>query len=477
MPTRPQLELAPAAARAPASRFSLARCYRDQERASMAAAGFYLRVYACAAVLEHLWDQYLRSRTRARLRRSGVPPAVKAALPDVDEEAYERAREYSRDKNALGTVTDFLSLLIGFATLWLAPRVWNGPALRAIERLGLAADHEVCRMVASMLILAPWSLCTTLPFSAWRTFVTEERYKFNKHTWRSWLSDALKSFVIEELVLNILLLGPMTLILRRLGPGAWWWLWLFTSAFILAFNMAYPVLIAPLFNTFKALDDGPVRQGIEGLIRSSGISCSCVFEVDGSRQSSHSNAYVAGFFKTKRIVVYDTLITHLDGQVDDVCAVVAHEIGHSKLQHNYALLGVACAQIFVLFYTLGFFTSDPSLVTDFGYDASCTYLTLAMFMMCYTAVVQPAFSVLFNAVTRQLEFAADAYSHRLGYDIRAALAKISKTNLADLNPDPLVSMCRDSHPTTVQRVAAIEALRKAAAGGGAEGREPHGKVD
>jgi STE24 endopeptidase len=111
-----------------------------------------------------------------------------------------------------------------------------------------------------------------------------------------------------------------------------------------------------------------------------------------------------------------------------------------------------------MFFTFGFCQSDPRLATDFGYDAPCTFLTLQTFLTLYSSLVSPFFSIALNAFTRQLEFAADAYSVSLGYDIRGSLAKISKTNLSDLNPDPLDSLCHHSHPTTVQRVTAVEAL-------------------
>jgi len=251
---------------------------------------------------------------------------------------------------------------------------------------------------------------------------------------------------------------PLVLLVRSLGGSAWLYGFGFITSFALLFNMAYPVWIAPRFNTFKPLPDSDVRAGIEALVSASGISCERIFEVDGSRQSNHSNAYVAGFGRTKRIVIYDTLISHLDSDVDAICAVVAHEIGHAKMHHNYALLVITAAQFFVMFYTFGFCQNDPRLATDFGFDRPCTFIALQTFFTLYSSLVMPFFSIGMNAFTRQLEFAADAYSVRLGYDIRGSLAKISKTNLSDLNPDPLDSLCHHSHPTTVQRVGAVKAL-------------------
>jgi len=347
-------------------------------------------------------------------------------------------------------------LATGLVHLWLQAAVWNGPALSLVLRCGGTASHELARAGASMLLCAPWDLLSGVPVDLYRTFVLEERFGFNKHTWLSWLGDSLKHFVVEELLMGSLMMAPLVLLVRSLGPSSWMYGFGFTSLFVLLLNVVYPVWIAPLFNTFAPLPEGDVRDGVEALVKSSGINCSRIFQVDGSRQSAHSNAYVAGFFGSKRIVIYDTLITHLDGDVEDICAVVAHEIGHAQLHHNYALLGVSTAQLFVMFRLFGVCT-DPRLVTDFGFDAPCAYLSLLTFFTLWS-VAMPLVSFGLNAFTRQLEYQADAYSVRLGFDIRKALAKISKTNLSDLNPDPLDSLFHHSHPTTVQRVLAVKQL-------------------
>lgn len=421
----------------------------------------FLRAYVLAVLLYHAFEQYIRLRRRARLSRRGVPAGVLAAMPTVDAAEYAKAQEYSAAKNQFGFIADAYGLCTGMVQLWLHAAVWNGPALRLLLWLGLTAEHELARACASMLITAPWDLLHALPVDWYKTFVIEEQFGFNKHTWRSWVGDTLKHFFVEGVALGSLMMVPLVLVVRNLGDSAWVYGVGFTSAFVLVLNVVYPVWIAPLFNTFTPLPEGEVRRGVETLVRESGISCDRLFQVDGSRQSSHSNAYVAGFFRTKRIVIYDTLVTHLDGDVAKICAVVAHEIGHAQMYHNYALLGATCAQIFVMFRTFALCT-DPRMVTDFGYDAPCAYLTLQTFFTLYS-LVMPVFGIALNALTRQLEYAADAYSVRLGYDIRDSLAKISTTNLSDLNPDPLDSLCHHSHPTTVQRIVAVKALIEGAA--------------
>jgi len=311
--------------------------------------------------------------------------------------------------------------------------------------------------VALMAICAPWDLLISLPISAYSSFVVEERFGFNKYTLRTWVADKANNWLVE-IALSLLTMLPLVVVLRNLGEHAWLWAWAFVTAFCLVFNVLHPIWIAPLFNSFTPLPDGPVRAGIENLVRESGLRCDRLFEVDGSRQSSHSNAYVAGFFGTKRIVVYDTLCKHLELDVSRICSVVAHEIGHARMQHNWMQLALAMLQLFVTFFTFGLCRTETNMVLDFGFDSPCTYLYLHCFFLLYNSALMPILEPLTNAFTRQLEFAADAYAVRLGYDIRPALKLLDQKNLGNANPDPLVSLCHHSHPTLVQRVAAVERL-------------------
>jgi len=397
-----------------------------------------------------------------------VPLAVRTALPQVDESAYLRAQQYASAKNSFGFFSDLYLLLCEVALLFAAPAVWNGPALNmTVNGLGLTPAHELARMWCSLLLMSPLEILIKLPVSSYRTFVIEEEFGFNKQTLASWISDTLKQWLVDTL-LSVVLMAAMVILMRNLGDGAWFILWVFTTVFCLAINMAWPILIAPLFNTFKRLESGMVRTGVEALVTRCGLRADRIFEVDGSRQSAHSNAYVSGFFGTKRVVIYDTLLTHLDAAggddkirpeaVDAVCAVVAHEIGHAALHHNWVLLGVMGAQFLVLFCTFGLCQSDTRMVLDFGYDEVCTYLAIVVFFQLYNQAILPPFTMLLNMLTRQLEYAADAYSVSLGYDIAVPLAKMCTTNLENLDPDPLDSLLNLSHPTTVQRVTTVRHL-------------------
>ena len=424
-------------------------------------------IFCCLHVSEHLWEQYLKLRTRWRLQQKGIPIEVHTALGGVDEAKYSLAQEYSAAKNSFAIVSSNIDLLQMMLDLAIQPYVWNVVTLAvAPSMLGLTAEHEIGRMVIGSLITLPLGLIFSLPLSAYSTFVIEEKYGFNKHTVRTWATDNLKELVVG-MVLNLAMMVPLVMLLRNLGDSAWLFAWAFLTVFVLLMAMLYPVWIAPLFNTFKPLRHGELREGIEHLITQSGISCDKLFEIDGSRQSSHSNAYVTGFFGTKRIVIYDTLLSHLDHDIQvghawtckhtrstacvcmcfavasypilptqsypheqEVKSVVAHEIGHAVLHHNYMQLAIITTQLFATFFTYGLCQTNKYLVTDFGFDSPCTYLTLHAFFLLYNSAVSPLMGPLMNGFTRSLEFAADRYSVHLGYDVRSALTKLSDKNLS-----------------------------------------------
>ena len=445
------------------------------------------------------FKQYVAIRRRRRIQPNKPPPkSVKLVIPDLDHQEFQRSQQYALEKISFGFFADGYTLVFTLLNLLLAPLVWDGVALDSVLRLGLTTEYELIRMLAAAIFMAPFEFIVPLPISAYSTFVIERRFGFNNQTPKSWFRDHVKSFIVEQSV-SLLLMSGLVILLRNLGPSGWIYLSTYVTVFILCFNIVYPEYVAPLFNDFTRLRDGPVRDGIESLVTRSGIACNRIFEVDGSRQSNHSNAYVAGLLRSKRIVIYDTLLEHLDAApprpkggakgasssgaqdssretsaaakidwqpteaaVESVCAVVAHEIGHSVMHHNWILLGATAMQFALIFVLFGACEENAAqALLDFGYkDSTSTFLTVQLFLIMYTQIASLPMTILMNAMTRQLEYAADAYSVKLGFDIRSSLKRISRTNLENLDPDPLDAVLRLSHPTTVQRVTAVTNLLK-----------------
>ena len=441
---------------------------------SLLTSGFYPYVFVGLSLLNLAFKLFLALRSRRRLQQStGVPEDVRRVFGPVDDGEYETTRQYSLAKNALGLVSLHFGLVTTGLGLYWMPLVWNGPAKVMAAYLGYGPDCEIVRMLLSTLILGPIESLLSLPLGAYGQLVLEERFGFNNQTAGGWLLDALKSMVVEMLI-SAVSMAPLVWTLRSLGPHAWLYGWLFLSVFVIVFNMAYPILIMPLFNKFSPMETGPVRDSIERLVAKTKLSSYTILVSDGSRQSSHSNAFVTGFFGVKRIVIYDTLLTDLGNSVPDVTAVLAHEVGHAKLGHNYISLVLVLLNLFMTFFTYGYMQSEGrSLAAQFGYalpaDPSSeeqgvpgsVFLTLNLFFMVFSAIVSPPFELMMNVVTRQLEFAADRFSAEQGYDIRPSLLKLARKNKENADPDPFVSICTHSHPVTTQRVRAVdECLKK-----------------
>eukprot|EP00949_MAST-11_sp_MAST-11-sp1_P003977 g3977.t1 len=414
----------------------------------------YRNAYFALAAGLFLLDMYLRVRKEAAFSRG-----YESKLRDiVSKEEYEKSRDYSRAKNHFGFVKDPAMFLLNAVSLIVWPWLWSfaaGIALWGGHPAG-GSLHVMCYVLVETVVN---TLCE-LPFGLYFTFSIEEKFAFNNHTLASFASDKLKSILLNIVIQAIVSLGAVKII-DALGNSAWFYLWLFLSVVVVVLNSVYPVFIAPLFNKFTPLEEGKLKNEIEALIKTTGLNCKNVFLVDGSKQSKHSNAYVAGMCGTKRIVIYDTLIKDLDGDLEDIKSVVAHEIGHAVLHHQYLLLFSSLVQLFAMFFCFGWFQGQSNTVAeDFGFDfgdgAPPSYITLSAFLLVYSGVMSPILSLASNGLVRTLEFQADSFSKSLGYDnIGRALIKISSQNKSDLNPDWLHSLFRHNHPPLLERLEAI----------------------
>ncbi|MHC4163505.1 MAG: M48 family metallopeptidase, partial [Planctomycetota bacterium] len=262
-----------------------------------------------------LWLSWRQER-HVRAHRAEVPAAFAESIPLA---AHHKAADYTVARLRLGRVVApaRAALLVAFTLgggLQALAGLWDQGTLLA----GVA-------FVLSALFLA--ELCL-LPFAIYRTFVLEERFGFNRTTPALFLSDLVKQALLSVLLGGPLVYGALWLI--GSGSSRWWvWLWAGWIGVSLFFTWAYPVLIAPLFFKFTPLQDAELLQRIQDLLRRTGFASDGVFVMDGSRRSSHANAYFTGLGRRKRIVLFDTLCQTL--APPEVESVLAHELGHFKL--------------------------------------------------------------------------------------------------------------------------------------------------
>ncbi|MDH3841432.1 MAG: M48 family metallopeptidase, partial [Chromatiales bacterium] len=288
------------------------------------------------------------------------------------------------------------------------------------------------------------------------TFGIEERFGFNRTTPRLFVIDMLKGLVVS-LLLGAPLLAAVLWFMAN--AGAYWWIyaWLVWAGFSLLLTWAYPTFIAPWFNRFEALEDRDLQARIEALLQRCGFRSSGVFVMDGSRRSSHGNAYFTGLGAAKRIVFFDTLLKSLEPP--EIEAVLAHELGHFRRHHIRKRLVTMLALGLAALGMLGWLKLQPGFYSGLGFSAVSDYAALTLFMVVAPLAGYFA-SPLAALLSRKHEFEADAFAveHSDGPALIAALVKLYRDNATTLTPDRLHSLFYDSHPPAPIRIEHIEAL-------------------
>ncbi|KAK3826896.1 MAG: peptidase family M48-domain-containing protein [Linnemannia elongata] len=400
-----------------------------------------------------LWEEYLRFRYYGKLCATVVPIALRE---HVSQETFDKAQAYGRDKARFGFVETVFSLSQNafFIVYDFMPWLWNVSGDVMLRLAGYGSEYEITQSIIFFVLLTVCSTIISLPFSLYETFVIEERHGFNKQTLRLFISDIIKSHLIGGIIGMPFLAGFLKVI-KLGGENFYLYVWLFMVVFQLIMVSIFPTFIQPLFNKFDPLPEGELRTMIEALASRISFPLTKLFVIDGSKRSGHSNAYFYGFFKNKRIVLYDTLLEHSDN--DEVCATLAHELGHWACNHTIQMLVFAQVQLFAVFYLFSQFVNNKAMYTAFGFmDSTPTLIGFLLFQFLYSPV-ESVLQFFVNMNSRRNEFQADAYARDLGYaaPLASGLVKLQLKNLGSMNPDWLHSMYYRSHPDLVERLDAI----------------------
>lgn len=378
--------------------------------------------------------------------RRAVPAEFAGSIP---LEAHQKAADYTVARTRLGLADIvvsalFLLLLTIGGVLQRIHEFWQG----WFEAGGYANG------IAFIATVALLGFLVELPFALYRTFVVEERFGFNKMTWRLYLADLVKEGLLAVAIGLPLLLVVLWLMVHM---GSLWWLyvWLFWLGFNLVVLLVYPTFIAPLFNKFSPLADESLARRIEALLVRCGFRSSGLFVMDGSRRSSHGNAYFTGFGAAKRIVFFDTLLGKL--QPDEIEAVLAHELGHYKHHHIWKRVALTALASLAFFWLLGYLIDQFWFYQGLGMRDGGTAAALVLFSLVAPVFTFPL-SPLMSSLSRRHEFEADAYAARQtrATDLVSALVKLYRDNAATLTPDPLYSTFYDSHPPAAVRIARLQ---------------------
>ncbi len=404
----------------------------------------FLFMLAISVILQ-LWLGYRHARFVAA-HRDQVPAEFRDNIPLA---AHRKAADYTVANTRLGgleTVYSGLLLLLWTVAggLDLLDHAWRGLQLGPLVT-------GVLVLISAMLLMS----LLELPFSAIRTFVLEQRFGFNRSSVGVFLGDLLKGAALM-LILGAPLAWLVLWIMASAGTLWWLYVWMVWFGFSLLMMWAYPSVIAPLFNKFTPLQDAGLKERIETLLHECGFKSDGIFVMDGSKRSTHGNAYFGGLGSNKRIVFFDNLIKQLDG--DEIEAVLAHELGHFRLHHiRKRLAGLGVMSLLGL-ALLGWLITQPWFYHGLGVSQPSHYMALLLFMLS-----APVFGFLLTPagawMSRRHEFQADAYAagRRDAAALVRALVKLYEENASTLTPDPIYSRFYYSHPPASVRIEHLKA--------------------
>ena len=385
-----------------------------------------------------------RQIRHVRAHRDAVPAefAERIALA-----SHQKAADYTIDRTRTGMLNTAIEagVLLVFTL---------GGGLAWLHGFWSARLDGLSYGVAMIFSLTFISGLIDLPLSLYRQFVIEARYGFNRMSLGLFFTDLAKQTLLGVAIGTPVILAVLWL-MGAMGERWWLWVWLFWSGFNLLLMFIYPTWIAPLFNKFSLLEDGEMKTRIEALLARCGFRSSGLFVMDGSKRSSHGNAYFTGFGDNKRIVFFDTLLSRL--QPGEVEAVLAHELGHFRRRHIVKRMVVMFASSLAFLWLLGQLIDAPWFYAGLGVPEGNTALALILFFLVVPVFTFPL-SPLMSHFSRRHEFEADAYAaeHAAAGDLVHALVKLYDDNASTLTPDPLHSLFYDSHPPAAQRIARLQ---------------------
>ena len=415
-------------------------------------AQFIFIVILVIILLNFIFERYLDFLNDS-WKKSEIPLEAQGIY---DEEKYRKWLDYDRAGGQLSKISGIvqLSALLIFLLLdgfdwwddWLRTNLTEDPIWLALAFFGGL-------MVGSSIL--------STPFALYRTFVIEEKFGFNRITWKVYLSDRIKG-----LVLGVIIGGGLGYLViwfyYSSGPLFWLYAWGLMVAFLLFQTMFFASWILPLFNKLTPLPEGELRSAIVQYCQKVNFQLDNLYVMDGSKRSSKANAFFSGLGPRKRIVLYDTLIENLD--TDEVVGVLAHEIGHYKRKHTRSFMFLSIFQTGIMLYILSLVLGSPEegnllLSAALGSDQASFHLGIVTFGMLYTPL-SVLLGLLFNVLSRKFEFEADAYAGTTfrPEPLMSSLKKLAVDHLANLKPHPIYVYVYYSHPPLLQRLNALNKL-------------------
>lgn len=379
--------------------------------------------------------------------RGDVPEMYKSFM---DSAAYNKALSYTADKIKFSIFESactavFLALVVA---LWVLPKLFDV----GMDTFGVSLWGQAITLIFIAVLLS----LPELPFELYSQFVIEQEYGFNKSTLKLWFIDKIKGLIV-----GLILGAPIITLILWFSQTfkSTWWIWGFVAValFQVLMIIIYPRFIVPIFNKLEDLPEGELREKLFAIAEKGDFKASKIQVIDGSKRSSHSNAYFTGLGRFRRIVLFDTLISQLTN--NELEAVLAHEIGHYKKGHIVKMICMSFAMTFLMFGVIGYLSQSAWFYEGFGFCEASGFgpvlLMFSMFSGLFTFWLNP----ILNALSRKHEYEADKFASNLCESpdyLCSALKKLHKENLGNPVPHPIYSAFYYSHPTLAERIDALQ---------------------
>ena len=364
-------------------------------------------------------------------------------------DGLSKAKDYTLAKYRFRLSSDLVSTCILLIFLSSRGFVWIDEL--NLQIIPVSWQNPIVVGLGFFMICGVLQMILSLPFEYYFTFKLEERFGFNRQNLKGFILDRIKGLALGA-VLGGVILGTLLAIIHALGNLWWLAAWLAMFFFSLLGAWLYPSVLAPIFNKFTPIADEQLKQDIDHLAERIAFKTNGIFVMDASTRSTHGNAYFAGAFGRKRIVLFDTLLKNMTRA--EVIAVLAHELGHFKLHHIRWSLIRSFAISGVMFYALSRILSDASVFASFGFTQNSPHALLLLLFLWFGVIgffLQP----ITNFWSRKNEFAADAFALRHTKnksELGDALLKLREQSQTLPISHPWYSAFYHSHPPLLERL-------------------------
>ncbi|MAL64872.1 MAG: peptidase M48 [Candidatus Marinimicrobia bacterium] len=394
--------------------------------------------------------EFCLSTISAILNMKNISKVVPDGFQDYyDEEKYAKSQSYLEDKTKLGLFSSTFSLMLILIVIHF------GLFGSLDEFVRSNSTHYIFSGLLFFGILFFINDILNLPFSLYNTFVVEEKYGFNKTSVKTYVIDKIKGYGLV-IVLGSMIMTPILYFFNTFQENGWWIAWALITAFMIAVQPLFVHVIAPMFNKFTPLEEGELKAAIEEFANKVSFPIGRIDIMDGSKRSSHSNAYFSGFGKSRRIALFDTLIDK--HSTEEIVSVVAHEIGHYKKKHIISGTILGIIETGIMLFIFNIFMNDIELFSVFSAKEISVHCGLVFFSMLYSPISLLT-SIFTTALSRKNEFEADAYALETTKKVEplvSMLKGLSASNLSHLTPHPLMVFLSYSHPPVIDRIAAVQ---------------------